>query len=274
MIHGLVDSHCHLMLDQFQDDLGQVLARARQAGVSAVLIPGIDLESSRAAVRLTEAHPDLFAAVGVHPHHAHTWSAESRAEIAQLAASDRVVAIGEIGLDFYRDYSPRQAQRQAFREQLELAKDRALPLVVHNRNAIDEILEELEAWTANLPESLRGRPGVLHAFSGDEAQAQRALDMGFFLGVGGPITFKNANSLRHITSSLPLDRLLVETDAPYLSPHPHRGKRNEPAYLPLVADGLARALNVEVEQVVHATTRNAEYVFEWNHGIDNNGHVL
>lgn len=273
MNRRLVDTHCHLMLDQFQDDLGQVLARAQKAGVSAVLVPGIDLDSSQSAVEMADSHPALFAAVGVHPHHAHTWTGEAEAELTRLADSGRVVAIGEIGLDFYRDYSPRAAQRRAFRDQLDLAKRLALPIVVHNRDAIDEILEELESWTAAIPDSLRDRPGVLHAFSGDESHAQRALEMGFYLGVGGPITFKNAGGLRHLTSSLPLDRLMVETDAPYLSPHPHRGERNEPAYLPLVADGLAQTLSIDFEQVAQATTRNAKVVFEWNHGTDN-GHLL
>lgn len=273
MTAGLTDTHCHLIMGEFTDDLPQVLERAAEAGVATVVVPGIDLQTSRAAVSLAESHPGLHAAVGIHPHHADTWNSSVAEEILALAGSEKVVAIGEIGLDFYRDFSPRRQQRLAFREQLAMARRLGLPVIVHNRKAIEDVLQELDRWATNLPASLKDRSGVMHAFSADRVSATRALEMGMYLGVAGPVTFRNAADLRTVVGSLPIDRLLVETDAPYLTPHPHRGSRNEPAYVRLVAEGLAGALETEVARVTYATSENANRLFEWEHGT-NNGHIL
>jgi len=273
-IKRLADTHCHLTLDQFDVDRDEVMARAEEAGVSPILIPGTDLPSSRQAVELAEASRVLFAAVGVHPHEAKTWTESTPEELAELACSPVVVAIGEIGLDFYREYSPRSVQEHVFESQLELAAELGLPVIVHQRNAEDEVLSRLVAWHESLPDGLlRERPGVLHGFSSSLAMAERAVRAGFYLGLGGPVTFKNAKTLRQIVPSLPLDRLLTETDAPFLAPHPHRGKRNEPAMTRLVAQELSTLMESPLDVVAQVTSNNAASLFGWDHGTANR-HLL
>jgi TatD DNase family protein len=238
----MIDSHCHLDFPQFDDDQEEVLARAIKAGVTAIIDPGTDLESSRRAVALAEQYQAVYAAVGVHPHDASTLNQEVLAELRELASHPKVVAIGEIGLDYYRDLSPRVQQRAAFNAQLALAADLDRPVIIHQRQSAADVMAALRDWGAG------GHPGcVLHAFSGDEAMAGEAVALSFFIGVGGPLTFpqrggtgKNARRLPEIVAELPLRCLVVETDAPFLTPHPYRGKRNEPAYVVLVAERLAQ----------------------------------
>jgi len=267
----LVDTHCHLCLPAFADDLAEVLARAAAVGVDRILVPGIDLATSRGAVELAEANATLFAAVGVHPHGAADWSTALYQELRSLARSPRVVAIGEIGLDYYRDRSPRPRQLEAFEGQLELARELGLPVVVHNREATEDVLERLTTWSAGEPGGRR--TGVLHAFSADEPAASRALQAGFYIGVAGPITYPSAPALRQLAAGLPLDRLLPETDAPYLPPVPHRGQRNEPAHVALVSDTLAGARGLEPDRLRRACWANAAALFQWTHGTDD-GYVL
>lgn len=267
-VSPLADTHCHLCLDAFRDDLPEVLARARQAGVGRLLVPGIDLETSRRAVALAEAHPGILAAVGVHPHNASGYTPEVREELESLSASRRVVAIGEIGLDYYRDLSPRPQQVRAFEDQLDLAGRLGLPVVVHQRAAADEVLTRLLAWSPG-----RSRCGVLHAFSGDVEQAENAAAAGFYLGLAGPITYPGADALRAVVSFLPKDRVVIETDSPYLSPHPRRGERNEPARVGLVAEALARAWDAEPSDARDAVWHNADELFRWSHGTDDR-HLL
>ncbi len=264
----LADTHCHLCLDDFAGDLDDVLERARQAGVDRILVPGVDLPTSERAVELAEAHPELFAAVGVHPHYAASYGPETRARLRRLAESPRVVAIGEIGLDYYRDRSPRSDQRRAFADQLDLAGELGLPAVIHNREAGDDLLEQALPWAA-----ARDNPGVLHAFSSDEATAAAAAQAGFFLGVAGPITFPNAEGRRIITGGLPPDRVVLETDAPYLSPHPRRGERNEPARVALIAEVLSGIWQRRPDETRRITWDNAATLFDWNHGTDHD-HLL
>ncbi|HMK07724.1 MAG TPA: TatD family hydrolase, partial [Anaerolineales bacterium] len=183
----LADTHCHLCLPDFTGDLDQVLARARLAGVERILVPGVDVASSERAVQLAEKHRGLYAAVGIHPHYASTYDAQARARLRRLAESPRVAAIGEIGLDYYRDRSPRPDQQRAFADLLELAAELGLPAVIHNREADEDLLQQALPWAAGRP-----HPGVLHAFSGDAAAAEEVARAGFYLGVGGPITFPNA----------------------------------------------------------------------------------
>jgi TatD DNase family protein len=259
----LADTHCHLSLEAFAEDLNQVLLRARQAGVRRILVPGVNLETSERAVALAEAYPEVFAAVGVHPHYVSSYSPETRTRLGQLAESERVVAIGEIGLDFHRDRSPREVQRRAFADQLELAAELGLPAVIHNREASDELLEQILPWASG-----RRTPGVLHAYSSDEATARTVCRAGFFLGVAGPITFPNAQGRRIITGNLDRDRVVVETDAPYLSPHPRRGERNEPARVALVAEALAELWQQRPEVTRRIVWDNAATLFHWNHGTD------
>ena len=264
----LADTHCHLCLAEFEPDLAEVLERARRDGVERILVPGIDLETSRRAVELAEDHAEIFAAVGVHPHHAAGYGPATRTALRQLAASARVVAIGEIGLDYFRDRSPRPAQRSAFDDQLDLAAELGRPIVVHNREATADVLERVLPWAAG-----RDRPGVLHAFSGDTAEAIAAAEAGFYLGVAGPITFPGAEDRRQVTGQLPKGRVILETDSPYLTPHPHRGLRNEPARVDLIAAALAQIWETDPADTRRIVWKNAATLFQWDHGTDNR-HLL
>jgi TatD DNase family protein len=265
----LVDSHCHLNLPEVEADLAALMQRAGEASVQTIVVPGIDVASSRRAVELAEHWPGVYAAIGVHPHHAGSWSAQTRAEIQSLAKSPRVVAIGETGLDFYRNLASRDSQTEAFRAQLDLAAEHRLPVIVHIRSAAAEAFTELEAWSERAGRT-NGRPiGVLHAFSGDLDQARRAVALGFLLGVAGPVTYPKADDLRRTLSGVPAECLMIETDAPYLSPVPHRGHRNEPAHVALVARGLAAALALEASEVASQTASNAAHLFGWKHDDTN-----
>lgn len=253
----LVDTHCHLVLPELAGDLADVLVRARRAGVQAVVVPGVDLESSRRAVELAEVTPGVFAAVGLHPHYAESWSARTRVELKALCASPRVVAIGEIGLDYYRNLAPADAQRQAFGSQLELASEVGRPVIVHSREAMGDILAAFEGREGSRP------IGVLHAYAAGADEARRAIELGLMLGVAGPITYPKADRLRQVVAEVPLTSLVVETDAPYMTPAPHRGRRNEPAHVALVAAGLAAARRRELGDVAAATSANAARLFGW-----------
>ena len=265
-MNTLTDTHCHLSLDQFSDDLDQILDRAQEAGVAHLVVPGIDLETSKRAVEIAEDQNGIFAAVGVHPHNASSYSESTKAQLLELARSPNVVAVGEIGLDFYRGHSPRHRQKAAFIDQLSLARQLDLPVIVHNREAQEDILEVLLEWA---PTVARPQKGVLHAFSGDRQGAERALLSGFFIGVAGPLTYPNAGDLRKIVQDLPQDRLLLETDSPYLPPQPHRGQQNEPAYLPFIAEELGRLTHKEIEKVAADTSENATQLFGWKNGSAN-----
>ncbi len=264
----LADTHCHLSLGAFQADVAAVVERARRAGVRRILVPGIDLETSRGALRLAETYPEILAAVGVHPHSASEYTSLVRDELESLCESPRVVAVGEIGLDFYRDRSPRKDQLEAFEDQLRLAAAVGLPVVIHQRQAAQALLERLLPWADG-----RERPGVLHAFSGEAEVAEPAVGAGFFLGLAGPLTFPKSGGLRSAAASLPADRIVVETDSPYLAPHPRRGERNEPAHVALVADALAEARTLEPELARRTLWENAEALFRWSHGA-NDRHLL
>lgn len=265
----LTDTHCHLNFNIYEADRERVLARAWEAGLERLLIPAIDLTSGEATVELAESHPNIYAAVGVHPNDALSWGVETLAQLRELAAHPKVVAIGEIGLDYYRDRTPRELQQRVLRQQLELAAELRLPVILHNRQAGEDLLEILRVWqmqrvTTSLP--LAGRPGVLHSFSDREDReevARQALSLDFFIGVSGPVTFRNAENLQRVIASLPLESLLVETDAPFLTPHPLRGQRNEPAYVRLIAGKIAELHAQSFETVAQITTANARRLFDW-----------
>ena len=260
----LTDTHCHLMLSAFDKDRDATLERALQAGVRRILLPGIDLETSRKAVALAERHPALYAAVGLHPHRAKTWSKSMQRELKALAHAPSVVAIGEIGLDFYRNLSPSEVQRTTFQDLLDLALEVDLPVVVHSREATEAVLEHVLAWSAQLPAERAQRAGVLHAYSGEGDAATKAIAGGFYIGVAGPVTYKRAKGYNHVYRQLPPERLLVETDAPYLTPHPRRSQRNEPALVRLVAEGLSQVLGKDLGWTCRRTTNNAATLFGWN----------
>jgi len=254
----LIDTHCHLDFAPFDGDRDRVLGRACTAHVTTLINPGADLESSRRAVEMAAHFPQVYAAVGVHPHDAATLDDAVLQELHRLARRPKVVAIGEIGLDYYRDLSPRAQQRSAFEAQLALAATYRLPIIVHQRDAAQDVLDILKRWRAQYPD----RPaGVLHAFSGDLDMARQAIELGFYIGIAGPVTYTNARKLPEILPHLPVERLLIETDAPYLTPHPHRGQRNEPAYLPLIAQRLAELLHMPLETLAARLADNTRRLF-------------
>jgi TatD DNase family protein len=258
----LIDSHAHLDFPQFDADRTDVIDRAGAAGVQAIVNVGADLASSRRAVALAAKHDSIYAAVGMHPHDAKKLDGAALAELRELAQRPKVVAVGEIGLDFYRDLSPRDVQRRAFQAQLAWATRVGKPVIIHDREAHDEIMQILTNWAAELKGTqLAGRLGVLHTFSGDLSMAERAMDMGFYISISGPVTYKNARQLADLVRILPLERLLVETDCPYLTPQPHRSKRNEPAYVRLVAERIAALRGIPLDDVAEATTANARRLF-------------
>ncbi len=256
----LVDTHCHLTVKDFDQDCEQVIKRALESGVHKIVVPGLDLESSQEAIKLAEVHPSIYAAVGIHPHNARKWDSTYKGQIQSLVKSSKVVAIGEIGLDFYRNLSPKDLQLNVFQSQLEIAAELNLPVIIHNREATSDIINILGSWSEERGSFEKGL-GVLHAFSSDLATATKMMDAGFYIGIAGPITYKNAHSLREIVRELPLSRILVETDAPYLTPLPHRGKRNEPAYVTLVAKYLSDILIQDYKSLAQITSENAVGLF-------------
>ena len=258
----LFDTHAHLNFRDLADETDWVLARAEEAGVTRCLVPAIDLPTSDEAAALAARYPNqIFAAAGVHPNSSADYGPDHEAALADLLASGRFLAVGEIGLDYHWDDSPRDAQFRALESQLALATRYALPVIIHNREASDDVMAILEGWSRSLTGDLASRPGVLHSFSGTQAIADRALAVGFYLGFTGPLTYKKADDLRAIAAAAPLDRMLIETDSPFLTPTPYRGKRNEPALVRLVAEKLAEIRGVSLDVIAEATTANAERLF-------------
>ncbi|NLJ79616.1 MAG: TatD family hydrolase [Firmicutes bacterium] len=249
----MIDSHAHLNDPKFARDLDQVVSRANAAGVEIIINVGYDLESSQRAVELASQYPGLFAVVGLHPHDAKTSTPEISAEIEKLAADPKVVAIGEIGLDYYYDHSPREKQQEVFREYYQLAAKLDLPVVIHSRKASRD--------TFNIVREFPQVPSLLHCYSGSLETAQEYRKMGHYFSFGGPITFRNAHKLRGIVAQMPLEWVLLETDCPYLTPHPYRGKRNEPSYLEYVAQKLAQIHGVSVEEIKRVTAENTRKFF-------------
>jgi len=259
----LIDTHCHLDFYAYDGIRDEVIRRAADAGVTRIIDPGTDLERSQAAVQLAVTYPGVYAGVGIHPNSTADFAPAMLDDLRVMAAHPKVVAIGEIGLDYYRDHSPPAKQRQAFEALLALAAELQRPVIIHNRNADEDVLALLSTWVADLPESLRSRPGVMHSFSASQAVADRALDMGFYIGFTGPITFKSADDLRGIAARIPDDRILIETDGPFLTPHPFRGKQpNEPAYVRYVAERLAVVRGSSVEGFAAQSTANAARLFD------------
>jgi TatD DNase family protein len=248
----LIDSHAHLTMRKYRKDLDAVLARAREAGVLAVVNVGFDADSSAEGAHLAGRHSDVFAAVGVHPHDADTVDDYVLSYLEELSAKAEVVAIGEIGLDFYRNLSPRRIQEEVFVKQLALAKRVGLPVIIHDRDAHRRVMEVLRAEGAS--------NGVMHCFSGDMGLAKQALDLGFYISFAGPITY-DGRKAGEIIRKMPADKVLIETDCPYLTPVPYRGKRNEPAYVKYVLERVAGILERPVEEVEAITDGNARRLF-------------
>jgi TatD DNase family protein len=259
------DTHCHLDFDRFDKDRDQVIKRAWNAGLVWILNPGIDLQTNQAAIELARAFPDnISAAVGIHPNFGQPWTADILPALRDQAHQPGVVAIGEIGLDYYRQHTPFDQQRVMFIAQLTLAQELALPVILHNRDATQDLLEIIKDWQQGLiatSHPLADRPGVLHSFSADYDSALTALELNFCIGISGPVTFTNASERKKIVGQLPLERLLLETDAPFLAPHPHRGKRNEPSFIPLIAEEIARLHGTSPKQAAEITYANACRLF-------------
>lgn len=258
----MIDTHIHLNFDAYDEDRGAVLARAVAAGVTRCINPGVNVDTSRAAVDLAAKYDGVvYAAVGYHPNDTAGFEKSRLEPIRELASSQGVVSIGEIGLDYYWDKSPKDDQVAAFEAQLELAAELGLPVIIHNRESSEDVVRILEAWAGGLSGPLRDAPGVLHSVSAPPELVERAISAGFYIGFTGPITYKNADQTRRIAADAPLNRILVETDGPFLTPIPHRGKRNEPAYIPLIVERLASVKQMTPAQIAEATTANAVRLF-------------
>lgn len=259
------DTHCHIDFEDFDKDREKVLERAWKNSIAWILIPGIDIQTNQAAIDLAQSHPQkLWAAVGIHPNHGANWTPTILSTLKEQARQTGVVAIGEIGLDYYRQHTPFDQQRILFNEQLNIAAEMNLPVIIHNRESTADLISILTEWhrkLVSLGHPLASRPGVLHSYSGDYETAMTVIDMNFFIGISGPVTFKNAPDQKTIVSRLPIERLLLETDAPFLTPHPHRGLRNEPSYIPLIAEEIARLKNKTPKEIADITYTNANYLF-------------
>lgn len=251
----LFDTHTHLNAEQFEEDYKEVIERAREAGVSKMVVVGFDQPTIKRAMALIEQYDELYASVGWHPVDAIDLTEKDLEWIEALAKHPKVVALGEMGLDYHWDKSPVDIQKEVFRVQIQLAKKLKLPIIIHNREATQDIIQILDE------EGAKDVGGIMHCFSADWEAAKHCLDMNFHISFGGPVTFKNAESTREVAKKIPFDRLLIETDCPYLSPHPFRGKRNEPARVRLIAEQLADLKGISLEELAQITTQNANRLF-------------
>jgi TatD DNase family protein len=251
----LVDSHCHLQDPKFDRDREDVIRRAREAGVTAMICVGYDMRSSRAAVEIADSHDNIYAAIGVHPHNAKDFRPRDLDELARLADNARVVAIGEIGLDYYRDLSPRDVQQRVFRAQLELARSLSVPVVIHSRNADEATLDVIQEYERQaLPGWPKDRPlGIMHCFAGDLALALQYIELGFVISIPASCTYPNAERTRAVARGIPLRWMAVETDAPYIPPQSRRGRRNEPAYICETVQCIADIRGARYEEVADGT---------------------
>lgn len=251
----LFDTHVHLNAEQFSEDLNEVIDRARMEGVQNMVVVGFDRPTILKAMELIEEYDFIYASIGWHPVDAIDMRDEDLVWIEELAKHPKVVAIGEMGLDYYWDKSPKDVQKDVFRKQIQLAKKLKLPIVIHNREATADIVTILKE------ENAAEVGGIMHCFSGSVEVAKECVEMNFYISLGGPVTFKNAKKPKEVAQEIPLNKLLIETDCPYLAPHPYRGKRNEPSYVKLVAEQIAELKGLSYEEVSQVTTENAKILF-------------
>ncbi|WP_252505016.1 TatD family hydrolase [Sporosarcina sp. Marseille-Q4943] len=250
-----IDTHVHLNADQYEEDVKEVIQRAIDAGVEKMVVVGFDRVTIEKAMELAEQYPFIYAVVGWHPVDAIDCTDKDLEWIESLAAHPKVVGIGETGLDYYWDKSPKDVQQELFRKQIRLAQKVDLPVIIHNRDATGDVVRILKEEEAHIT------GGIMHCYGGSVETAKECIDMNFLISLGGPVTFKNAKMPKQVATDIPLDHLLIETDAPYLAPHPHRGKRNEPALVTLVAEEIASLKDIPVEEVAKRTTENALRIF-------------
>lgn len=251
----LFDTHVHLNAEQFAEDLEETVERAKEAGVTNMVVVGFDRQTIPSAIEIAEKYEFIYAAVGWHPVDAIDLTPEDLQWIEELASHPKVVAIGEMGLDYHWDKSSHDVQKEVFRQQIQLAKKVKLPIIIHNRDATQDVVDILEE------ENAQEVGGIMHCYGGSVEIAQKCLDMNFYISLGGPVTFKNAKKPKEVAKDIPLDKLLIETDCPYLAPHPNRGKRNEPAYVKLVAEQIAEIKELSYDEVVRVTNENARKLF-------------
>ena len=253
---NLFDSHCHLENGRFEDDLPEVMNRMKEAGVNRCILAGSDMETSEQIVTLAKAHENVYGVVGIHPHDAKTWTDDCADRIAEWVKEARIVGVGEIGLDYYYDHSPRDVQQEVFVKQLLLARELDQPAVFHVRDAHGDVLSILRAYRSELP------AGVVHCYSGSVESAKILVGLGFYISFAGPVTFKNANTALDVIKYVPEDRMLIETDSPYLAPVPYRGKTNTPVYVAEVAKKIAEIKKKSFEEIAGITFENAKKVYE------------
>ncbi|QPA58915.1 TatD family hydrolase [Lysinibacillus sphaericus] len=253
-----IDTHVHLNADQYEEDLQEVINRALEAKVEKMVVIGFDRKTIERTMELIEQYDFIYGVIGWHPVDAIDSTQEDLEWIEELAAHPKIVGIGETGLDYYWDKSPKDVQQVIFRKQIQLAQKINLPIIIHNRDATGDVVKILRE------ENAASVGGVMHCFSGSVETARECIAMNFMISLGGPVTFKNARLPKEVATEIPLEHLMIETDAPYLAPHPYRGKRNEPAFVPLVAEEIARLKGLTIEEIAQATTDNAKNFF----GID------
>jgi TatD DNase family protein len=251
----LFDTHAHLNAIQYEEDIVEVIQRAKSENVTHIVVVGFDKGTIKRAMELTEQYDMIYAAVGWHPVDAIDMTDEDLKWIKELASHPKVVAIGEMGLDYYWDKSPKEVQKDVFRKQIQLAKEVKLPIIIHNRDATEDVVKILEEENASEV------GGIMHCFTGSLEVAKQCMDMNFYISFGGPVTFKNAKKPKEVATEIPMDRLLIETDCPYLTPHPFRGKRNEPSYVKYVAEQIAELKGLSVEEVAKKSSDNAMGLF-------------
>lgn len=254
-----IDTHVHLNADQYEEDLQEVIDRALEAKVERMVVIGFDRKTIERTMQLIEQYDFVYGVIGWHPVDAIDCTQQDLEWIEELASHPKIVGIGETGLDYYWDKSPKDVQQELFRKQIQLAQKINLPIIIHNRDATGDVVQILRE------ENAASVGGVMHCFSGSVETARECIDMNFMISLGGPVTFKNARLPKEVATEIALEHLMIETDAPYLAPHPHRGKRNEPAFVPLVAEEIARLKGLTIEEIAQATTANAKKFF----GIDN-----
>jgi len=251
----LIDSHAHLDMEDFDPDRQEVLERALQGGITHIITIGIDLPSSLKALELANVYDFIYSSVGYHPHNSNNIDQQALKELGKMVSEPKIIAWGEIGLDFYRRYSPPDLQMEAFKRQLEMAIDFDLPVIIHDRDAHEELLTILQKVGKGK------RKGVIHCFSGNYDLAMALIEMGYYISIPGTVTYKNALQVQDVASRIPLERILLETDAPFLAPVPKRGKRNEPLFVTYTAQMIAELRNMDFKEVAHQTSENAKRLF-------------
>ena len=267
MIVFFVDTHCHLNIDTFEDRIIEILDRANQADVFQIVIPGFDLCSSEKALELASKYSYIYAAVGIHPNEVNQFNQQQLRQLEGLIREPKSVAVGEIGLDFYHHPEEEAKQVDLLHSMLDLASINQKPVILHSRNSLEKLLEIIQQWIDLTPKSFNGPRGVFHGFEGDGTQSKIVQHMNMMIGVGGPITYKNAQIKQSMVKDAGINTLVLETDSPYLSPHPFRGQENEPSRIPLIAQKIADLLELSIDKVAEITTRNAQILFrlESNH---------